>query len=292
MKILFPLGAAFLATLVWLLPRCVLMRLGKGLGTLAYHFAKRRAHIARVNIAKCFPELTKTEQEALVKKNCQSVGMGAIDITLAWWLPAWRFKHVPFELCGVENLKAARAGNTGVILCGSHFTCLEMIGRLLGAQHPFHIVYRKHESDAYEALLTKKRSRYAISNVDRNDIRAMVRVLKKGDILWYAPDQDFAKRSTVMAPFFGIQTATLTGTAWLAKVGKAKVVATFLNRTTSGGYAMHFLPAFDNFPSGDDIADATRYNAALEAHIKQYPDQYLWLHRRFKTRPEGEASFY
>jgi KDO2-lipid IV(A) lauroyltransferase len=154
-------------------------------------------------------------------------------------------------------------------------------------------MYRQHENPLYEAMVKHSRERHLQMIISRKDMRGMVRALREGTVVWYATDQDFGRKNMVFAPFFGVQTATLVMTSKLAKLSGAPVVPFFSQRLEDdSGYQLTLLPALTDFPSGDEVADATRINAIIETQVRKAPDQYLWLHRRFKTRPPGEPGLY
>lgn len=281
--------------LLWLLSRLPFrqqMQLGSLLGAMFYRLARRRRHITRRNIALCFPELDATAQEALVRNTFRSAGISLMEIGLAWWGKEQVLKpRVRIE--GLEHLQQAAARGKGVLLLGAHFTSLEISGRLLALFHPCAAMYRQHENPLYEAMVKHSRERHLQQIISRKDMRGMVRALREGTVVWYATDQDFGRKNMVFAPFFGVQTATLVMTSKLAKLSGAPVVPFFSQRLADdSGYRLTLLPALTDFPSGDEVADASRINAIIETQVRKAPDQYLWLHRRFKTRPPGEPGLY
>ncbi len=274
------------------LPFGLQMRLGAQLGMLMYYLARRRRHITRCNIALCFPELDADAQQMLVRKTFHSAGISLMETGLAWWgKDKMLARRVEIE--GLEHLQQATAQGKGVLLLGAHFTSLEISGRLLSQFHPCAAMYRKHDNPLFEAIIKHSRETHLDRIISRRDMRGMVRALREGTVVWYATDQDFGSRNSVFAPFFGIQTASLVMTSKLARLSGAPVVPFFSQRLDDdSGYKLTLLPALTNFPSGDDIADAARINAVIEQQVRKVPDQYLWLHRRFKTRPEGEPGLY
>lgn len=274
------------------LPFGLQMRLGSLLGMAMYYLARRRRHITQCNIALCFPELDSEAQQALVRKIFHSAGISLMETGLAWWgKDSMLSKRVEIE--GLEHLQQATAQGKGVLLLGAHFTSLEISGRLLSQFHPCAAMYRKHDNPLFEAIIKHSRETHLDKIISRRDMRGMVRALREGTVVWYATDQDFGPRNSVFAPFFGLQTASLVMTSKLARLSGAPVVPFFSQRLDDdSGYKLILLPALTNFPSGDDVADAARINAIIEKQVRKIPDQYLWLHRRFKTRPEGEPGLY
>jgi KDO2-lipid IV(A) lauroyltransferase len=280
---------------IWLLaqlPYGWQIRIGALLGWLMYHLVPRRRQVAEINIGLCFPELDTEARQRLVKKTFRSSGIALMETSLAWWgRDAMLARLASYD--GFEHLERAKAQGKGVLLLSAHMTGMEMGGRLLVLRHPFAVMYRPHDNPLIEAVIKHAREVHAEKLIHRFDMRDMVRTLRQGGTVWYAPDQDFGRRNSVFAPFFGISTATLTTTSKLAKMSGAAVVPFLTARREDGkGYRLTFLPALADFPSGDDVADAGRYNQVVEEFVRQVPDQYLWLHRRFKTRPPGEEQFY
>ena len=286
------IGIGFIRLFV-LLPYTGQLAFGRWLGRVGMRVARRRTNIAKANLRLCFPELSEQAQKQLLRKTFESIGMGGIETMMAWWMSDRRFKKIPIKMIGWDNYLAAEASGQGVIVACAHFTCLEMIGRHFGTLRHYALVYQKHNNPLYEAMMAGCRKRYNAQAVPRKDMREMVRCLHLGKTLFYAPDQDFGADRSVFAPFFNIPTATVKATTWLAKAGKAKFVPVMYNRTLDNkSYEIHVLPALENFPSGDDVVDAARFNQVIENHVRRFPDQYLWAHRRFKTRPQGEAAVY
>ena len=268
------------------------VRLGAGLGYLFYLLARSRRRIAETNIARCFPALSPREQRALVRRNFRATGIAVQETLLAWWGKDERLAPL-LEIEGLEHLQAALKQGKGALLLGAHFTSLEISGRLLSLRQPCYAMYRRHNNPLLEAVIKHSRESFLDGLVERRDMRRMIRLLREGKVVWYAPDQDFGSRGSIFAPFFGIQTASLVMTSKLARVSGAPVLPFFSQHTDDNrGYRLIIRPPLEDFPSGDDVADATRINAIIEEQVRKAPEQYLWVHRRFKTRPEGEAPFY
>ncbi|TCV98232.1 Kdo(2)-lipid IV(A) acyltransferase [Biostraticola tofi] len=286
------LGIGFLYLLV-LLPYPLLYRIGTAFGRGAKRFIKRRVHIARRNLELCFPDMPEGEREALLNKNVESVGMGLIETGMAWFWPDWRIKKW-FHVCGLENISLARQKNQGVLLIGLHFLSLELGARIFGIHNPGIGVYRPNDNKLIDWLQTWGRMRSNKSMLDRADIKGMVRALKNGEIIWYAPDHDYGPKSSVFAPLFAVdRAATTAGTHLLARLGKPAVIPFVPRRLPEGkGYELYILADEKALPLDNELATATYMNKVLENAILLAPDQYMWLHRRFKTRPPGEPSVY
>lgn len=279
--------------LVVLLPYPLLRRLGRLLGRIAMRVMKRRAHIAYRNLELCFPDMDEKARHALVVKNFESVGMGLIETGMAWFWPDWRIQRW-FSVRGLENIKAIQAQKRGILLLGVHFLTLELGARIFGINEPGIGVYRPNDNPLLDWLQTWGRMRSNKSMIDRKDLKGMIKALKKGEVIWYAPDHDYGPRASVFVPFFGVeQAATTTGTWMLAKTSGAAILPFVPRRKADGtGYEMILMePEFDP-PLDDAETTAAWMNKVVERCVMMAPDQYMWLHRRFKTRPEGVPSRY
>ena len=280
-----------LAWLIARLPLAVIARLADLLGALAYRLARSRREITLTNLALCFPEMPEQERERLARLSFIHTAMGLLESTTVWLNPDRDFAGRT-QIHNREHLDAARAKGCGVILLGGHFSALDVMGPGLKPLD-LDVIYRENKNPVWEWLQVRGRSRYFDAVIERSDARAILRRLKQGRVIWYAADQDYGRKRSVFAPFFGIPTASITATAKLAALTGAPVLlgSNFrdLKNLTWAAYGDEPLPGF---PSGDDVADATAINQAIEAAILRHPEQYLWMHRRFKTRPEGEPSFY
>jgi KDO2-lipid IV(A) lauroyltransferase len=279
--------------LVVLLPYPLLRRLGRLLGRIAMRVMKRRAHIAYRNLELCFPDMDEKARHALVVKNFESVGMGLIETGMAWFWPDWRIQRW-FSVRGLENIKAIQAQKRGILLLGVHFLTLELGARIFGINEPGIGVYRPNDNPLLDWLQTWGRMRSNKSMIDRKDLKGMIKALKKGEVIWYAPDHDYGPRASVFVPFFSVeQAATTTGTWMLAKTSGAAILPFVPRRKADGtGYEMILMePEFDP-PLDDAETTAAWMNKVVERCVMMAPDQYMWLHRRFKTRPEGVPSRY
>ena len=277
--------------LLWLLvqlPWKAQMWLGKQLGLLMFHTLTRRRFICCVNLELAFPSLTKQQRLELRREHFISLGKGLFETALSWWGQEAKLnKLIQFE--GLEHLKKAHEQG-GVILLSAHFTSLELGGRLLAPHIPLHVVYRPHQNPVIEQLVAHLRSkRYGLA-ISRDNIRTMLQSLKQGFAVWYAQDQHFDQKNSLFIPFFGVDAATNTATSRLASLGKAQVVPFFTLRTENG-YLLRFLPALQDFPSESVHTDTAQINRLIEQQVLEFPEQYLWTHRRFKTSPAGENRY-
>jgi len=281
----------FLFRAVALLPIRVNFWIGRFLGLLFFHLAPSRRHIAKINIQICFPELTKKEQDSIVSGVLRSCGIGFMETAMALWGQKDKFKDC-HEFIGGEHLEAAAQGGKGVLLVGSHLTTMDVAGRILTQYFPIDTLYLKDKNPLMAFALTKARNKFITNSIVRKDTRQLIRNLRKGHVVWYAADQDYGIKHAVFAPFFGMSAASLTATARIASMGNALVLPFSHYRNESGFYKVEIGPPLDNYPVGDDLIDATSINKMVEVMIRRAPDQYLWVHRRFKSRPEGEKKLY
>lgn len=286
----FGLGVLFLLVQ---LPYPVLNRLGIWLGRTSMRFLKRRVSITRRNLQLCFPDLPSDQVEARIVSNFESLGMGLLETGMAWFWSDARVKRW-FDVSGLHNLKKAQENKKGVLVIGVHFMSLELGGRAMGLCQPMMAMYRPHNNKAMEFVQTWGRMRSNKAMLDRKDLRGMVHALKKGEAVWFAPDQDYGPRGSVFAPLFAVdQAATTSGTFMLARLAKPALVTVVLVRNALGkGYELVIQPELQDYPIDDEMAAAAYMNRVIEKEIMRAPDQYLWLHRRFKTRPAGTPSLY
>lgn len=283
--------------LLWLitqLPYKVLLRLGRALGALMQRVAHSRRHIVTRNIELCFTHLSAAERDALVRENFASMGIAFFEMAMSWWWPKKRLSRL-VQVQGLEHLQAAQEQGQGAILMAIHFTTLEIGAALLGQQHTIDGMYRAHDNPVFDYVQRRGRERHNADAqaIEREDVRGMLKVLRKGRAIWYAPDQDYGPKQSVFVPLFGVPAATVTATSKFAKLGRAQVIPMTQTRLPNGqGYLIKIEPALSDFPGESDEQDCLRLNQWIEQAIAQQPEQYLWAHRRFKTRPEGEAKLY
>lgn len=274
------------------LPIGLSMGIGRLVGDLFYLVAKSRRRIAETNIAKCFPELSAAGQRELVRKVMQSTGKSMIETAIALWGPEDKLRN-RYSVRGLEHIEAAQARGQGIVLVACHLTTMDIAGRIMGFHFKFDMLYRKDPNPLLAFKLIQAREKYIGNAIVRSDTRQLIHNLREGHIVWYAPDQDYGARHSVFAPFFGNLAASVTGTGRICRLGKAVAIPLAHYRDDSTNrYELTFGEPLADFPTGDDLVDATRVNQVVEAAIRRQPDQYLWVHRRFKTRPPGAEDFY
>lgn len=281
--------------LLWLiaqLPYTVLLRLGRCLGGVMYRLASSRRKIAARNLELCFPQMSAAEREALLKENFASTGITFFEMAIAWWWPAERLRRLG-TIEGLEHLRQAEADGQGVILMALHFTTLEAGGALLALQKKMYGMYRPHKNPLFDYIQRQGREQRLLGAIERDDVRGMLKLLRAGGVVWYAPDQDYGAQRSIFVPLFGVQAATVTATSKFARMGRARVIPFIQQRLPNGlGYRVVVHPPLADFPSDSEEADCLRVNQWIEQAISACPEQYLWAHRRFKTRPEGEPKLY
>ena len=281
---------------IWLVARIpykALLGIGRFAGWLAARLiGPERRGTAERNIALCFPDLADAERARLLEANLRDSGVMLIEFALAWMGSPRAIADIPVTIEGMQHLEAAHAARRGVLLVGAHFSHLELCARLVSQRLRIAGMYREHEDAAFEWAIKRARLAYASAMFTKDELRQTVRWLKAGGTIWYAPDQDMRGKDAVFAPFFGVPAATITATHHLARLSGALVIPFFHRRLDAGGYAIRLEQPLPDFPSEDVVADTARVNSCIERMVREAPTQYLWMHKRFKTRPPGEASVY
>jgi Kdo2-lipid IVA lauroyltransferase/acyltransferase len=274
-----------------LLPFAAQMQIGSALGKLIRRLPLAYVRIARRNIELCLPTLSARDQSRLVDQHCQSLGVGLCETANTWWSSDRRV-HKLAQIQGLENLQAALAKGRGAIMIGGHFTTIEIATRILGTVVPLNVVYRPMKNAVLSHTMFTSFSRNG-KPIAHDDIRTMIRALKKNEAVWYAPDQSYRNKGAAMVDFFGIPAATTTATSRLARISGAAVLTYFPERLPgNAGYRVVIGPALEDFPGIDPICDVERFNRLLEAQIRRVPEQYLWVHRRFKGLTADYPDYY
>ncbi len=283
-----------LMRLLHLLPLRVQLKLGEGLGALVSRLLPGRRRIVAANLWVAFPERTHEQRRELLHTHFRALGRGVFEAAIAWWSSDARIAKAGI-VEGLENLRAVQGKGQGALLLTGHFTTLELGARFLTlAGVEFHAMYRPYENPVMDYLMHHWRQRRSkLPALPREELRPLVRSLREGRAVWYAPDQTLDPKISVYVPFFGKNVATIVATSKLAAMGRAAVVPYFPAYLGHGRYRVVIEPALVNFPGPDEVADAARINQVLEAGIRTYaPAEYFWVHRRFKSVPRGEPDIY
>ncbi len=270
------------------------VRFGRRVGRTAYALMPRRRTIAETNLRLCFPEWDAAQREKVLRHHFEAVGIAFFETAMCWWWSDERLRSL-MRIDGLEHLQDGLTRGKGVILLGAHFTSLEIGLRLLAVQiEPrIHPVYQIHSNPLLERIITGNRERHSGKSIPHNNIREMLRTLKQNKVVWYAPDQGYSGKHSAMVPFFGIPAATHTATSRLARASGAAVVPICVRRLPGNdGYRVILHAPFENFPSDDVVADTLRYHQFIEEQTRIAPEQYLWIHRRFKGRPAEYPDVY
>ena len=274
------------------LPLGMLFPLGKHLGRIAFRCWGRRRRITETNLRLCFPELDAPEVTAMARRVFEAVTLGVLEFCVAWMNPH-RDLRGRMKVVGVEHFRAAMAQGRGVVQLGAHFGCLDIISQSLADLGRIDVMYRYNKNPVLEWVQLRGRRHYYRGVIERQDTRAVLQALRSGRAVWYAADQDYGAKYSVFAPFFGVEAPTITATARFAGLNGSPVVMLSHRRNYDERcWTIEFSPPIEGFPSGDDQQDACRINQLMEGEIRKCPEQYLWLHRRFKTRPTGEPRLY
>ena len=283
------LGLGLLAIVAYF-PRFLRLYFGALLGKLLYTFAKERRYIVETNIKLCFSELSDVQQSQLVKDCFVENGRGLIESIVGWFRSPKQFQHM-LDIKNLDVLEAEQAKGKGVILLGAHYTTLDFSANLVSLQIQLGVTYRPHKNALFDAFMLRGRIKNSDGVFDRYDLRGTIRHLKKNNIIWYAPDQDYGEEHSVYAPFFGQTAATITAASRLAKFNNSPVVLVRHHRNDiTNLYEVEFYSFPEGFPGDDDVADATYLNQQLEKVIRLYPAQYMWTHKRFKTQAKGKPA--
>ncbi|WP_347261538.1 LpxL/LpxP family Kdo(2)-lipid IV(A) lauroyl/palmitoleoyl acyltransferase [Rudaea sp.] len=279
--------------LVALLPYRARDLLGRTLGLLTLHLPGGRRRVAQRNLEVCFPELSADQRERLLRATLADLGFMLVEFAFAWMGSERALARVPCTIEGLEHLDACRREGRGALLVGAHFSHLELCARLVSQRIRIAGMYRVMDNPVFEREVLRARLRYAEAMYTKDELLATVKYLRRGGALWYAPDQDMRGKDAVFVPFFGIEAATITATHHLARLSGAAVIPFFHRRLAGGrGYVLRLEAPLENFPSADATADTARVNAQIERMVREAPEQYLWVHKRFKSRPPGQPPIY
>jgi len=281
--------------LVWLLrllPLALLAPLGRGLGFLLYLLGRERRMVVLKNLGLCFPKWSEAQRRSIARLHFQAFGRSLVEHGILWWSSRERVQRL-VRIEGIEHWQEV-AGRP-VIWFAPHFIGLDMGGVRLSAEHRAVSVYSRQKDPAFDEVLYHGRTRFVMPDLysRQQGVRSVIKAMRRGLPFYYLPDMDFGGRDSIFVPFFGVPTATITGLSRIARLAGAAVVPAVTRQLPgAAGYVLTFYPAWENFPTEDVEADTRRMNAFIEERVLEMPEQYFWLHKRFKTRPPGEAKYY
>ncbi len=275
-----------------LLPYRAQIGLGKAFGRLGHRLVPKRRAIVRRNLALAFPELSEEERNAIALRHFESLGASAMELALARWGSDEKHRKLT-RIEGVEHVEKAVSEGRGIIFLSAHFTTLDLSGRVLKMNcPPFDLVFRSFRNELLTEFVRTTREVSGRDTIEKSDIKRMVRSLRKGTPVWYAPDQSYNRKQSAVIPFFGVPAMTNIATSTLARLGKAVTLPYLPRRLPEGGYLITIKPPIENFPSDDPVEDTKKYVAILEEFIRLCPDQYYWVHRKYKNLPEPLPDYY
>jgi Kdo2-lipid IVA lauroyltransferase/acyltransferase len=282
--------------LLWsllLLPQRLRVAIGARLGDLFYYSVKRPRYAAARNLELCFPELSAEQRHALLRRHFRAFGAAMMGVSLIWWAKAPRLRRL-VRFRNREHYDQALAAGRKVILLAPHFLGLEVAGVFLAHERRIISMYKSPRNDLVDWLMRRSRLRFGGALFERDShLKGLIRLIRAGYPFYYLPDQNPGDAAHVFAPFFGVPTATLTALSRIARLTDALVIPCFTRLLPRGeGYELIFHAPLANFPSGDDLTDASAMNAAIEAGAREMPEQYMWTYKRFKQRPPGEPPLY
>ncbi len=269
----------------------LLYLLGRGVGLFVFLFPTSFKRIAARNLELALPELVPEARARILREHFAGLGCALFETAMSWWSSNERIRRITL-VNGLEHLKAAHETGRGILLLSAHFNSIEISCRALAARMPLNVMYRPTKNLLLGDFLHSRRAVQTRRAIPRDDVRTLIKALKDGDVVWYAPDQSFRKKGAEMVTLFGIPAATNTATSRIAGMTKALVLPYFFERLPGGGYRGTIHPPLDNFPTDDPVADSERFNRIVEAEVRRMPAQYLWIHRRFKGLTPDYPRYY
>lgn len=288
-------GIWLIIALFWLftrLPYRVMLSVGAGLALLASKFSPKNVAILNRNLELCFPHLSIDKRQQIARDCWKAHGMGAMETVYLCWGNLKKLAS-RLDVKGFEYLEAAIKSGHGVMVLSGHMTSLDLGGFMCSTiTSPVSTTAKHQRNPLVDCLINRARYRYYKYVLFPEDLKRVNQLLKEGNVIFFAFDQDYGAKGSVFAPFFGVPTATTTTMARLAKSTHSVTLPSFIIRQPKGRYLLEFQPPFEHYPSEDALADATQYNKAIENVVSRYPDQYGWTYKRFATRPENESPRY
>ena len=281
--------------LIWLLrllPLPLLAAIGNAFGTLLYALGRERRRVCLINLARCMPELPQQERAALARRHFKAFARTFLERAILWWASPERVRQT-VRIEGMEHFQAVRGGP--LILLAPHFVGLDMGWTRLALECDMVSIYSRQKNVVFDAKMYAGRMRFGQQTLlsRQEGVRPALRAMQAGRPFYYLPDMDYGQRDTIFVPIFGVNAATITGVSRLARLAGARVLPCVTRMLPGGaGYVLSFLPAWEDYPGASIEGDTLRMNAFVEAQVRQMPEQYLWVHKRFKTRPPGESPWY
>jgi KDO2-lipid IV(A) lauroyltransferase len=273
------------------LPLLGIVLLGSIAGEALYLLAFERRRVARINLRIAFPRATAGQLRRFSRACFRSVAIGILEIGLVWWAPGRVCRMT--EVLGLEHLDRARASGRGAMLLTAHFTCIEVGLPVLSQHTTLQAMYKRPHNRLMDNFMERHRGRFTAIIAGHHAPIGLIKGLKRGHAMWYAPYQDFGGKETVFVPLFGVDATALTAPARIAGMADVPVLPCSIRRRAWGrGYVLTINPSLEDFPAGDDRVDALAINRATEALILSNPGQYLWIHKRYKRRPDGSFGIY
>ena len=281
--------------LIHLLPIRLIHALAKPVGWLCYYLVKPRRKVGHINLTHCYPELSEAERTHILKQHFYHMACLILEYGVCWYSKAERLQKL-VRYVDKHHLDTVLERGDKVIILYPHFTAFEMALFKINQDVPLTSMYAHQKNEVLDKQILKGRHRYNnVFLVARQEgLRGLIRMMRKRPEapFTYLPDQDFGRKDSVFVNFFGIPTATITGLSRIAQMTDAKIIPAIPTRLNDGTFELRFYPEWENFPSTDTIVDTQRMNDFIEARVREQPAQYFWLHKRFKTRPEGEKNWY
>jgi KDO2-lipid IV(A) lauroyltransferase len=273
------------------MPLRLIVLLGGVAGELLFLLARERRQVAEINLAIAFPDLDARALRRLNRACFRNVSTGILEIGLVWWAPDRVLRMT--EVRGLENLEQARRAGRGAMLLTAHFTCIEVGLPVLAAHTSLQAMYKRPHNRLMDEFMERHRGKFTEIIVGHHSPIGLIKGLKRGHAMWYAPDQDFGGKDTVFVPLFGLEATALTAPARIARMANVPVLPSCVERKPGGsGYLLTIGKPLPDFPAGDDVTDALTINRETEALIRRNPEQYLWIHKRYKRRPDGSFGIY
>ena len=273
-----------------LLPWAIKRPLSAAFGQVMYYLIPIRRGVTLTNLKLAFPELSDPERRRLARAHYRSLALGLFETCAAWWSPTPKLPR--YEIRGREHFEQAEARGEGALVLTAHVTLLEMGARIINEQFTFCALYRDPNNPAIAQIMRQSREHHLRHAIPFDDLRGLVRALRQGNLVWYAPDQGKRTKMSEILPFFDVPAVTNVATSRIAKMSGCRVVPYYAHREPDGTYVLEAQPAWDNFPSGDHTADAIRVNEFIEEQVRRHPEQYFWVHKRYKQRGENLPDVY